>query len=335
MRKLCLPCIFILCSAFLLGCSAKKDVSMGRTADVPEWYTQPPANDERYLNGVGRGRSVEAATQNALSDLLVKLSRQVESRFSSKTSYGTHGFEEVPTSEIRRDVAKIPVSHYQVVAAEQIRSDQYLVLVRSERSLFIRSLADKVSTGFREIGHRLTESKEDNALRRYRVIQQSIERARQLMPSIWILSGITSGFDAEGYRNYTLSLHSELEKQRRDLVFYLTSDFKDQSLLQPIRSGLTDEGFLVAKTRMVNLGELVSIELTQKRLYSDVDGVPIVALNITLDSRDRQGNLIASKSFSLKADGTQGYDQATSDAVDKLAERIKREGIEQVLGIGI
>lgn len=91
----------------------------------------------------------------------------------------------------------------------------------------------------------------------------------------------------------------------------------------------------MAKTRMVNLGELVSIELTQKRLYSDVDGVPIVALNITLDSRDRQGNLIASKSFSLKGDGTQGYDQATSDAVDKLAERIKREGIEQVLGIGI
>lgn len=335
MRKLCLPYIFILCSVFLLGCSAKKDVTVGRTADVPEWYTQPPANDERYLNGVGSGRSVEDATKKALVDLLVKLSRQVESGFSSKTSYGTHGFEEVPTSELRRDVAEISISHYQIVAAEQIRSDRYVVLVHSERSLFIRSLADKVSIGFREIGHRLTESKEDNALRRYRVIQQSIERARQLMPSIWILSGIASGFDVEGYRDYTLSLHSELEKQRRDLVFYLTSDFKDQSLLQPIRRGLTDEGFLVAKTRMVNLGDLVSIELKKESLYSEYSGIQVATVNITLDTKDHEGNVIGSKHLSVKGHATQGYELAESDAVNKFAALIEQEGIEKILSIGL
>lgn len=335
MRQLTKFGLFILISSLLFGCSAKREVNIKPPAELPEWYTSPPANDTQWLRGVGSGESVQAATQEALNDLLAKLSVRVESQFSSEMSYSSHGFTETSKSQIRSEVANIRVSNYEVVATEQVRFNQYVVLIRSDRKQFIRSLADEISAGFKTIGHALTVAKADNPIKRYRVTQQALLDAKALMPSIWMVSGIARGFDAEGYRKYVLSLHSEREKQRRNLVFYLTSSFEDQPLLQPIRNALTDEGFVVAKTRMVDLGDLVSIDLKRKSLYSEYSGIQIATVNITLDTKDRQGNVIGSKYLSLKGHATQGYALAESDALNKFAALIEEQGIEKILGIGL
>ncbi|WP_086479220.1 LPP20 family lipoprotein [Oceanospirillum sanctuarii] len=335
MRQLTKFGLFFLLSSLLLGCSSKKEVVLQPTAELPSWYTNPPANDAQWLKGVGSGKDVQSATQEALNDMLAKLSVRVESQFSSEMSYSSHGFKETSKSQIRSEVANIRISNYEVVAAEKIRFDQYVVLIRSDRNRFIRSLADEISSGFKAIGHALTEAKNDNPIKRYRVTQQSLLDAKALMPAIWMVSGIASGFDAEGYRNYVLSLHSEQEQQRRNLVFYLSSSFDDQSLLQPIRNALTDEGFLVAKTRMVDLGDLVSIELKRESLYSEYSGIQVATVNITLDTKDGAGNVIGSKLLSVKGHATQGYELAESDAVNKFAALIEQEGIEKILGIGL
>ncbi|OOV87533.1 LPP20 family lipoprotein [Oceanospirillum linum] len=335
MRPLTKFGLCILISSVLLGCSSKRDITLQPTTELPEWYTSPPANDGQWLKGVGSGKSVQAATQEALNDLLARLSVRVESQFSSAMSYSSHGFKETTKSQIRSEVANIRISNYDVVATHQLRFDQYVVLIRSDRKQFIRSLADEISSGFKSIGHALTEAKADNPVKRYRVTQQALLDAKALMPSIWMVSGIARGFDAEGYRKYVLSLHSEQENQRRNLVFYLSSNFDDQPLLQPIRNALTDEGFVVAKTRLVNFGDLVSIELKRESLYSEYSGIQIATVNITLDTRDRQGNVIGSQYLSLKGHATQGYALAESDALNKFAALIEQEGIEKILGIGL
>jgi len=209
---------FLLITSLLLGCSAKREITSQPTASLPDWYTSPPVNDAQWLNGVGSGSTVQEATQVALSDLLAKLSVRVESRFSSEMSYNSYGFQETTTSQIRSDVARVRISNYEVVTSKQVRFDQYVVLVRSDRKGFIRSLADEISAGFRTIDHKLNEAQKDNPLKRYRTAQQLVKDAEALMPSIWLISGITNAFNAEGYRKYVLSLHSQQESLRRNLV---------------------------------------------------------------------------------------------------------------------
>jgi|GEM_PF-4024835 hypothetical protein len=331
MARLSYWMVLLLISALLLGCSSKREIVIQEAKPLPDWYMNPPSNTYTHLVGVGSGTTLEEATQSALVNLLAKLSISIESSMVSQIRTNNYGYEEKTTSNVRSDVAKIRVSNYEVVASEQVRFDQFVVQVESDRQKFIESLSSEIKTGFDDIEHRISESHSDNALVRYRVVEESLAEAKDLIPVLLVLGSMDPAFESSPYHESIQELHSGVEQARRHLVFRVSGNSLSKGMLEPLKNALTAKGFIVADAK--NRDGLISIRVVTDSSHSVTAGIQIADLDIKIYTLDHRGNLIGSNNLFLKGHATRGFSLAETNAVEKMSSLIDEKGIETVLGI--
>lgn len=323
--------VVVLSAWILSGCSTTSEVRLQPNVALPTWFTHPPQNTADKLEGIGSGTRFEEAKQAALADLLAKLSVSIESTLVSHSRFNQGQYEEQTTSDIRSEVSKIRLSNYEVVAAEQVRFDQFVVWVSSDRVQFARSLEHEVETKLEALDRTIHLVRSEHVIRQYQVLSAAIEQSNALIPKLYLLSSLKRDFSFEPYQQRLKALESQREQAKQMLSFSLSGDVLSQALLPQIQAALSQQGFKKVETQ--RSAQTLNIELETTRLASESAGIQIVTLTVQAHITG-QPNLVTSPApIQLKGYATQGYAHAQANAVNKLAELIQAQGINKVLGI--
>lgn len=96
------------------------------------WWERPPIDDNDYLYGLGEGRSLMLAKQNALADISGKLSTQVSASIERKTRVEGSSYSDVVVRDVKSQLSPANLSQFQVIETKKLKDHTY-VLVRLDR----------------------------------------------------------------------------------------------------------------------------------------------------------------------------------------------------------
>ena len=332
-QKIKVIVITFLCVVFMAGCSSKPQLVLQPEKPLPEWYLNPPANAVDTLTGVGGGATLQQATDSALSNLVSRLGVSIESKFESVTESTSYSYSNKSVDTIKSEVSKIRISNYEVVFSEQIKYNQFVVMVKSKRSQFIKDLTQQVNVKLANEKQVIKNASTDNALKRYHVIKKAAEASKQLESSIIVLSSMDTSFNNNYYQKELQSLQTDSEQARRKILFVIQTDEKSKKAATPIKNALSQQGFRVGQSPLADGVLVVKLQTHSQR--NSAMGFQMVEVLVNVSVVDHQGRLVGANSLNLTGHATRGFDLAESAAIESFAEVIKEQGIAQVLGIAL
>ncbi len=326
-------CTALLCVLLMAGCSSKPPLVLQPEKPLPEWYLNPSANSFDTLTGIGGGATLEQATNSALSNLVSRLGVSIESKFESTTESTQHTYSNNSVEYIKSEVSKIRVSNYELVFSEQIKYNQFIVMVKSKRSLFIKDLSQQINDKLASEKQAIRNASTDNALKRYHVAKKVAEESKSLEPAIIVLSSMDKNFNNAYYQKELQSLQAQSEQARQHILFVIQTDDKSKKAAEPIKNALSQQGFRVGQSASRDGVLVVNLKTHSQRNGSM--GFQIAEMLVNVSVTDHQGRLVGSNSLNLTGHATRGFDLAETAAIESFAEEIKKQGIAQVLGIAL
>ncbi|MBE0471743.1 MAG: LPP20 family lipoprotein [Methyloprofundus sp.] len=313
------------------GCSSKPEVAIQPAKPLPNWYMTPPENTNDWLVGVGSAETYDKAIQAALNDLVSRLGVSIESSIDYRTRSTNFGYTENTTQTIRSEVAKIRISNYEVAASEQIRFNQFVVMVKSNRLQFLSSLTKELDQKIAVVQDRVAARKTDHALMSYQASKLAAQEAYSLNPTLLIIGGLDEAFDPAPYLLAIRNLNDQSERARQLLLFQVQGDIGSRSMITPITNALTAEGYSIGNTP--SRRGVFYINIYSSTQHSSSSGIQIANVLVKINVTDHQGNLVGSNSIALTGHATRGASLAEADAVNKMAKLIESQGIASILGI--
>lgn len=325
-------------AALIAGCAQPKaEIKPEKPKPLPAWYLTPPAGDAQWLYGAGSGKTRDEAVQEALDNLLAQLSVTVESslQIHTQVSQGaTAAYTQSGSRQIRSEVAKIRVPGYQVAAAETLGYNRFAALVKSDRKTFAEGLQSDIDDRFARIDAALQARQNASALHRYGALKTASAQADETRTSLAVLQTLQPGFDAQSYQSRINALHAQKEQLRQNLSFTIQSDGHGAQMAGPIKTGLSAEGFAL-RPAAENRAEALTLQINAEVIRSKASGIEIADTVLTLETRDFQGQTVASARRVYKTGAAQGTQIAVENAAKALQRQIAQEGIAAVLGLDL
>ncbi len=325
--------IAIICLLLVSGCSSKPELVLEADKPLPEWYLNPPANSNNLLIGTGGGKSLEEATESALSNLVARLGVSIESKYESITESTKYTYANKSIEYIKSEVAKIRISNYELVFSEKIKYNQFVAMVQSDRNNFIKDLTQQIDDKIASEKNKIKVASKDHALKRYLVTREAAHEVEKLEPAIIILSGMDKNFDNVFYQKEIQNLQSQSELARRNIAFVIKTDSLSRKASTPIKNALSQQGYRVTSSASGDGAMFIHLETYSQRNRSM--GFQIAELLVNIKVTDYQGRLIGSNSLGLTGHATRGYDMAESAAIEELEDVISKQGISKVLGLAL
>ena len=321
----------LLLALYLLsGCAQPaKEIALIEPAPMPQWALTPPPNDAQWLYGSGTGRTTQEATRAALADLASRVSVTIASSLQTQTTLheaGSTRYQKTSTHQIRSEVALLSFRHHEVHAATQLGADHFVVLVRSDRHLFVRTLKAEIQTLFADL---MREERDTNPIERYRLLQARHTQARQSQEKLWVLSGLDLDFDATPYEQKITHLHDRQNEARQAITFTLSAnDPYSAKMAEAIEAGLGRAGFVVYPPQEASL----EIRLQTELHPSNTSGLKIADITLHLQTHKPAKGAIATASHHFKTGAARGQAVALQMAANDLNTQIQNDGIFAVLG---
>lgn len=323
----------LLCLFLIIGCSNKPALVLQPEKPLPDWYLNPPANSFDTLTGIGGGATLEQATDSALSNLVSRLGVSIESKFESVTESTKYTYSNNSVEYIKSEVSKIRISNYELVFSEQIKYNQFVVMVKSKRTQFIKDLKQQVNNLLANEKQAIKNASADNALKRYHVIKIAAEESKKLAPTLIVLSSMDEDFDNDYYQKEIQSLQTQVEQARRHILFIIKTDAKSNKAAAPIKNALSQQGFSVGDSVRREGVLIINLQTNAQRNASM--GFQIAEMLVKVSVTDYKGRLVGANNVNLTGHATRGFELAEIAAIEKFAEVIKEQGIAKVLGIAL
>ncbi|SFV57575.1 hypothetical protein MNB_SM-6-1126 [hydrothermal vent metagenome] len=327
---------YFLMSVILLltGCGASKQMVVVAPKATPAWYTNPPLSNERELYAIGDGKEKQEAISNALTQLLSTLSVSISSKYSAKSVVreGTYHSSSDATyiNETQSEVKKIRVTNYELLQAKKLGFKHYAVLVKVDKEKFFDSLKKDLTQQFALIAAEEKNIKAKNALQQLSFYKHSLAHLSDMQNRLAVMSVLKPDFDEHPF----LKKYEYLKKRYNVLLHSISFwvDAKYKAFIPVIAKGLTQEQFIVAKTRSKNH---FSVYIYANIERAEAYGIMLARANITIKTKDAVGNEIATNSINLTGRSSQSYAIAKQDLVKRLNRLVEREGIAKVLNLDI
>lgn len=323
----------LLVSLWLAGCGQPQTAPPPPA--TPPWYLDPPANDSLHLYGAADGPTMKEAVNNALEDLLSRLSVSVASTFHSQTDVRTGEqatYRRVSTKSVTTRVEEIRLHDYQVLQSAQPRYDRFLVLVQIEKRALAQSLAKEVEDQLSLLERREEEGKAHHLLYHYFALKKGEEESRELLPRLLVLQAMGMGFDDRPYLERIDAFRSKREALRRSLAFHLETSGEGTLAAPAVRSALAKEAFTVIPHKPQTENQLV-LRLELGRQTSRAYGFFIADLTLTLTVLTKEEEAISTQRLHLLGHSTLGEKAALEKGLEKIGSWVEENGVDLLLGL--
>lgn len=326
--------LFILLILFT-GCSHNKPSVAVAPKTLPAWYLDPPRSDGPFLYATGEGVDRQAAVNDALSMLASNLSITIASRYSATaTESRRNGQSETAfssTNEIRSEVEKIRISPYDIVQGREQSFRRYLVLVKADRRAIAKSMEQGLAALLLELENKETALGQSDALKKLFFYRDATEALTAERNKLRIVRLLDPSFDPEPFQAAERAYERRYLQMRNSIRFTLSARSHLAGKLLPVlREGINSLQLNVAGN---TADDLFRIEVATRESYTMTMNLYLVRTSITLQTVDRRGDTVNSKTLQLVGQSSQNYAVAEENVGIKLKKLIRKEGILTVLGL--
>ncbi len=166
---------------------------------MPAWFLHVPENSLESFYGVGKGRDIQEAEENAVSDL----NSRVWSDFIKKRISGADGHKYIirylskeAVESTKSRLKKIPISKYRVLKSYSGEDGTAAVLVEIKRKDLAKPLKKEILGRLVSIEERWHSSRGQTVLERYILAKDSFEKMSRFLPD-YLLADYISPFSGK------------------------------------------------------------------------------------------------------------------------------------------
>jgi hypothetical protein len=317
---------------FLSACGGSKPLVVAPKKTLPTWYTTPQTTTDKTLFGVGEGRNKKDAIANTLSMMVSTLSVSIESKYNSKTveHQGVkNSYQTTNSSEINADVKKVRISNYELLHAQSMGFNRYIVSIKSDKKKLFESMHSDIKRVFNVVDSRHKNALSYNAIKQLNLYRKSQIELLDTPNTLNIMSELKPSFNSKIYINKIQAIETQYSNLLSKITFSVESNRDANSLKAPLQSGLNAKKLQVKRSK----GKYhFRVKINSKTEKASSYGFTLARSAITITTQDYKGHIIASNKLNITGQSTQGYAIAKESVAVKLNALIEKEGITKVLG---
>lgn len=232
------------------GCGGSEPVpaqSKTTKKELPSWYISPPKDNSTDIYGVAMAKNRDSAIKLALTDMISKLGIKIESSYESteqlKYSYASKSVKQ----QITASTAAIKINNYNVVEAERMSYNQFVVLLKTDKLKLARSLEESVDRKHKKLQTELMALQDSNILTRYNRTKAIVNDASTLLSDVLIIKELDPSFSDQEVQAFLVKLNSDYSDVNRDLNFVITGDKNSLEFVNALKNHFTQNGYQLSK----------------------------------------------------------------------------------------
>jgi hypothetical protein len=302
--------------------------------NYPSWYINVNNNPD-VLIGNGSANNFENATTKALSDI----SLQIKSTISSSTktvdnsnSYGLNYSTFGQNSSVDSD--KVAIKNYTVkhkeIFTNQSGYDEHLVQVMVLKRDVIAQQKTDADTILIQIQSKLAGLGNYNLLEQRKQLKEMLVLSKTMMAKVNIVRGLDERFDGMPYFRVAQDLQLKFDNMLKRISFYIETD--NQDIKNAIAAILANENITNLSNKNYNQNTvIINVKYNIVNSKFGINFISKVAMNISL--LDNNESVSKTSQINIAGSSVISQEEATKNAIDNLADKIKSENIESVLGL--
>ncbi len=298
---------------------------------IPAWITSAlPSDNAKYMYGMAIEADREAAVKAALSDMIAKLGTTIESSYESNQEVQGSYSKSVTKSYIKADVSKIKINNYKVIKSHKVSYREFAVMIETDKQRFVKGLKENLQAQKKSISQKNASVMSSDSLTRYNTKKDLAEKSSKLLSTIFIISDLDKGFDKQKNLNFVNEQQKELNNESIKLKFFVSGNKKSIKFTDSIKNHLAQNGYNVTSSKK----NAVHIQINSTDNISEIGSkrIAVITINvIVMDNKQRIGG----KSTIIKERYNNSISSVYKNASIHLEQDIKKEGINELLGINV
>lgn len=314
-----LSIIFV--SLLFVSCSSKQEVQIS-SIPIPNWYLQPPSNDQAYLYGSASAFTIEEAKAIALDQISKQLVVKVNSKFSSSTTSATNYYEKRSTQNLEQKSLTIEFSNYKIVKSQKI-DDTFYILLKVDRIKLFNNYKNKFNTIHNKITYSLKKINNKNRLVQIFTLKDELKSIKKAKVLLNILVSIDNSFDDKKYLDVYNKIQNNISKLQSNIRIAIKSN--DTISKNQFSNFLNSNSYNIS-----NKNSDITIKLNTTSLYSKAYGwyVAKKTTNIKIISNNK---LLLSHTINYKGRSSTSEQSANLNSGTNFYKKLKDLGIEKIL----
>lgn len=318
-----LPGLLALC---LAGCSTTGGDSL------PKWVMSPPADNGLFIYGVGEGKSMRSARDDALGLIAGKLKTHVQTDVRTETVLADGEETSTTRNRVQTTTEALKLSDYQTLKSDNVGGRRY-VLVALDRPTLINTLAEELDTLDQELKGKLGgQSASVSSLKRLYRLNSAQPVIREALATLSLIESIDqSGLQVSKRSSYN-SLLSERERLFQSIRLGVTADRHTAVLRDIIIGLLLKKGIHAERTHR---GQPYSgeVRISAKEKEATMFGEKHVSLRVQLELLNEKGTPVTTSQFTAGAASLSSYEAARIGANRLIGQDIEAQGIWKALNM--
>lgn len=313
------------------GSSSVRSTPQATQNTMPLWITSPlPSDNEKFMYGMSIESDRETAIKAALSDMIAKLGTTIESSYESNQEVQGSYSKSVIKNQIKADVSKIKINNYKVIKSHKVSYREFAVMIETDKQKFVKGLKEDLQAQKKSISQKYASLKSSDSLTRYNTKKDLAEKSSKLLSTIFIISDLDKNFDKQKNLNFVNEQQKEFNKESKRFKFFVSGNKKSIKFINSIKNHLAQNGYNVISSKK----NAVHIQINSTDNISEIGSnrIAVITINIiVLDKKQRIGG----KSLIIKERYNSSISSVYKNASIHLEQDIKKEGINELLGINV
>lgn len=319
---------FIL-ALFLSGCFQQPSSAPSSSYSIPKWYLNPIPNSNIYLYGVGEGKTLKEAKNNALNDMASRLSVTIDSSIqqyknitSSNTSVGN--YQKKLTQNINVEVKKINFTNASVTNSE-ILNNSFFVQMKVNRQELFNAHKNAFDLTEQTIQTNVKQSSSLPILERIYALKQLEPTLEKATSQALILNAIENSFVVQPFVKNYQDIQNQAQTLKNNLRVKLSTNLTQKHFANELLSLLNAQGYKIVSTQ-----PNVEIHLNHTVNYSVALGWQItkVSSNISVISSDKT---VSNTVINSVGRSSSSKENALVNASKYFKNEVEKQGLDRVL----
>ena len=293
--------------------------------EIPSWALNPPADDARWLWGVGEGQNIGLAKRNALKDIAAKLQVTISGQIENEINVTNGVVNKKARSKVAEVVQKTVFRNYLVEKTDH-SGGNYLLLLKVDRKAFTAETKATLGNLDNSLQQALSRLDNNTPLNQYIILQRLQPDLDKAADTAQILIGAEPGGEGLNYLRKYSKLQNQISHAAEDLVFRIQASPADQDIAAIINTYLNEAKIRTSKTA----GNVLSISSNSRADRIGADNY--VRLNIVLSIQDAQGQSLASRNYTVTGNSVYDSNGARQSALQTFLQALREVGFEKGMG---
>ncbi|MFC4892592.1 LPP20 family lipoprotein [Pseudofrancisella aestuarii] len=289
---------------------------------IPEWYINEINNNEEYIYGIGEGKSLAEATNNALANMIERLQVLVSTNSILETSSNNNSISQQLSLKTKTQTSNVIIQNYQIQNQQQI-NDRFYVQLKVNKLSAINEIKENIKNKGYEIDHDYKISANKDSLIKFKATENISKNISYIKNASITLLLLDSSIDIQPFLRDIVNYTNKFYDIKPNLKLYINKN--SGYFYAPLKKYLLSEGYNIVPN--MEDANIIFICKNKKFLTSSDKGEYYISSKIEVITKENYTNNITTKIFNLEASSNNGRQETIESLKEQFYINLVNNGV--------